>query len=147
MNASTSKEPIRILLIEDEEIDRMALDRALKRSGVHALMSYALDGAEGMAMLRGEHGQDPLVRPHLVLLDLNMPRMGGIEFLDRLRADETLRRTVVFVLTTSAHEVDRAKCYDRGVAGFIVKQNMSTQSNMLLEMIERYWAVVDLPLE
>lgn len=145
--SATAREPIRLLLVEDEEVDRMALERALRKSHPEVTLTHAFDGAEGLARLRGDENTEALSRPHLVLLDLNMPGMGGIEFLDNLREDPKLRRTVVFVLTTSAHEEDRSQCYDRGVAGFIVKKNIGAQSSVLLDMIERYWNVVELPLQ
>ncbi len=144
--SATAREPIRLLLIEDEEVDRMALERALRKSNSNVNLTHAVNGIEGLRKLRGDATTEALTRPHLVLLDLNMPAMGGIEFLDHLRNDPKLRRTVVFVLTTSAHEKDRAECYDRGVAGFIVKQNIGSQSTVLLDMIERYWKVVELPM-
>lgn len=138
---------LRVLLVEDDEVDKMLIERAFQRSGVEVDLTPARDGLEALEAILGSPEREPLPRPYLVVLDLNMPRMGGIEFLDRLRSDPELRRTVVFVLTTSEHERDRAACYNHCVAGFVVKQSLATQSQALVKFLERYWQLVQLPLE
>lgn len=81
---------IRILLVEDDEVDVLAIQRALKKKRVVNALAVAKDGIEALEILRGENGHQVLPRPHIILLDLNMPRMNGLEFLEVIRADPTL---------------------------------------------------------
>ena len=91
---------VTLLLVEDDAVDAEAIQRAFRQQRIANPFVVVRDGVEALAALRGERG--PLVpHPFLVLLDVNMPRMNGIEFLEALRADPVLSRTVVFVLTTS----------------------------------------------
>ena len=135
-------ERLRVLLVEDDEVDRMLVERSFGRSGVDVCLQQAADGEEALRVLRGEAGQTPLDPPYLVILDLNLPRMGGLEFLSELRSDPKLKHTVVFVLTTSDHEADRTACYDRGVAGYVLKQNLAGQSQTLARFLNEYWNLV-----
>ncbi len=98
-------------------------------------------------MLRGESQIPPMLplARRLVLLDLNMPRMGGLEFLQELRADETLRSTPVVVLTTSNQECDRIEAYNRNVAGYILKPITFTNFAELMTTLNKYWALCELP--
>jgi len=80
-----------------------------------------------------------------VLLDLNMPRMGGIEFLAELRADPSLRRTIVFVMTTSAAEEDRLRAYEKNIAGYVVKHRLGQSFLESISMLEHYWRVIEFP--
>jgi len=106
----------------------------------------AHDGFEGLAALRGEAGAPIVEHPCIVLLDLSMPRMGGIEFLEVLRADSVLTSTVVFVMTTSAEERDRLAAYKHHIAGYIVKKDLSNDGlAKAIEMLDHYWRVVELP--
>ena len=84
-------------------------------------------------------------RPHIVLLDLNMPRMNGIEFLRQLREDQEHRDAVVFVLTTSSMTEDKAAAYDAGIAGYIQKTSAGRGLLQLVELLDAYCSVVELP--
>jgi CheY-like chemotaxis protein len=112
------KQDISILLVEDNEIDVMGVQRAFRQSSFENSLVVAGNGCEALELLRDD-GKVP--RPYLVLLDLNMPRMNGIEFLQEIRRDHDLRKSVVFVLTTSNAPEDRSKAYEQNVAGYIVK--------------------------
>jgi len=105
---------------------------------------HAIDGVEALAMLR-QRTPTPLQRPYIVLLDLKMPRMGGLQFLKELRSDDTLRRTVVFVLSTSNSEEDRRQAYDAGVAGYLSKNQSGGDFGRVLQMLRYYLDIVDLP--
>src|SRR4051794_36855825 len=108
-----SERHLNILLVEDDELDVMNVRRAFKKNNIANPLYVAGNGLEALAMLRGETGTDPI--PHdrrLILLDLNMPKMGGIEFLRELRADPELRATTVIVLTTSDEERDKVNAYN-----------------------------------
>lgn len=118
-----SGKPVSVLLVEDDEVDIEAMRRAFALAGVDRPITVARDGLEALAVLRGEAPGDgpPLAWPVLVVLDLNMPRMKGTEFLAELRSDPALRRLPVFVLTTSDDERDKAEAYGHNPAGYLVK--------------------------
>lgn len=112
---------ISILLVEDDEVDAMNLKRAFKKVKITNPLHVAENGLEALALLRGE-GCPPIIpRPKLILLDLNMPCMNGLEFLQELRTDPDLRSISVIVLTTSDEEQDKVAAYDLNVAGYILK--------------------------
>jgi CheY-like chemotaxis protein len=136
---------VTFLLVEDDEVDVQAMRRAFMRLRLANEMVVTRDGIEALDLLRG-NGRPALERPFIVLLDLNMPRMGGIEFLEVIRADAALNDAVVFVLTTSAEERDRVDAYRNHVAGYIVKQELSSGGLLdAIDMLDRYWRVVELP--
>lgn len=136
---------VHVLLLEDDSLDVEAVRRAFKKARIANDLTVARDGIEGLAILRGEDGHDPIPKPYIVILDLNMPRMDGIEFLDELRADADHRDAVVFVLTTSKADEDRAASYDKNVAGYIVKSDVGKGFLKVTELLDNYWRVVMLP--
>jgi CheY-like chemotaxis protein len=109
-----------ILLADDDRIDTKAFLRALAKLGAAHSVSVARDGQEAWEMLSGEAG----LRPDLIVLDINMPRMSGLELLRRIREEDGLRETPVFVLTTSDEESDRLDALKLQVAGYIVKSEL-----------------------
>ncbi len=141
MTAST----VTILLVEDDEVDRMAIRRAFRDLKIANPIIEAVDGIEALQRLRGEGDFDPVPAPCLMLLDLNMPRMGGIELLEVLRSDPALRRMVVFVMTTSSAEEDRLHAYDKNVAGYVVKHRIGQDFLDSIAMLQAYWRVVEFP--
>lgn len=134
-----------ILLVEDDEVDVMAVKRAFRQLKIANPLYEARDGLEALEMLRGTAGRPPLPRPYIVLLDLNMPRMGGLEFLDALRKDPVLHRSIVFVMTTSADEEDRVRAYNQNIAGYVLKHSPGRSFMDAVSMLEHYWRVVELP--
>lgn len=136
---------VSILLVDDDSLDRMAFRRALQAQKIANPIYEAKDGIEGLEMLRGTVDRDPVPHPLVVVLDLNMPRMNGHEFLTELRADEDLRRAVVFVLTTSTAPRDRQEAYGRNVAGYIVKSDVGQSFLEAISMLDNYWRIVILP--
>jgi len=138
---------VTFLLVDDDDVDVMVLKRAFKLLKIANPVVEASDGAVALDILRGENGHSRLKKPYIVLLDLNMPRMNGIEFLDEIRNDANLRRTVIFVLTTSNDERDKFEAYENHVAGYIVKGDAGETFLQALEMLDRYWRVVELPIE
>ncbi|MEZ4447664.1 MAG: response regulator [Polyangiaceae bacterium] len=134
-----------ILLVDDDNVDAMAVERAFKRAKIANPLHLARDGVEGLDMLRGKGGHEPLPKPYLIILDLNMPRMNGIEFLAELREDPNHRDAIVFVLTTSQADEDRAASYDKNVAGYLLKSKLGDGFLDLVELLDRYWRVVMLP--
>lgn len=136
---------VSILLVEDDDIDAEAIGRAFVKSKIANPIYRARDGIEALSMLRGTDGQQRLSRPYIILLDLKMPRMNGLSFLDELRIDEDLRNSVVFVLTTSSAEQDMVAAYEKFVAGYIVKSRAGSSFADLIGMLDYYWRVVELP--
>lgn len=136
---------VTILVVEDDDIDAMAIERSLKKQKVVNNMCRAKDGIEALEILRGNGNPQPLSRPFLILLDINMPRMNGLEFLEELRADDTLKDSIIFVLTTSKADEDRLAAYKNNVAGYIVKSDVASGFMDVVVMLESYWKVVTLP--
>ena len=136
---------VNLLLVDDDEVDVQGMKRAFAKSRIANPMTVARDGIEALEILRGEAGRQKLPKPHLILLDLNMPRMNGIEFLEVIRADDDLKSAVVFMVTTSKAEEDKARAYGHNVAGYIVKQDPANTFLQAVSMLEHYWKVVEFP--
>ena len=133
---------LHILLVEDDEVDVMNVKRAFEKNKILNPLYVASNGLEALTMLR--EGKVPQAR-RLVLLDLNMPGMGGIEFLRELRADPKLRLTPVVVLTTSGDEKDRIDAYDFHVAGYLRKPVEFPNFMELTAALNKYWTLVEMP--
>jgi len=134
---------VKVLLVDDNDVDAEGVERAFRKHRILNPIIRARDGREALASLRS----GAVIKPFIVLLDLNMPRMNGIEFLQELRADPTLHDSIVFVLTTSARDEDRAASYGFNVAGYVVKESVGEDFIKLLEMLGAYWRIVELPVE
>jgi CheY-like chemotaxis protein len=134
---------VSILLVDDDDVDVMGVHRALKKLKIVNPIVRARDGIEGLALLR-----DPsaVPRPYIILLDLNMPRMNGLEMLAELRRDPMLTSSVVFVLTTSKADEDIVEAYQQHVAGYIIKSQVGEGFLRVVEMLDQYWRVVELPM-
>jgi CheY-like chemotaxis protein len=133
---------LNILLVEDDQVDVMNVKRAFDRNKIANPLFVAGDGIEALALLRS--GKIPRER-RLVLLDLNMPRMNGLEFLRELRADPELHSTVVIVLTTSNDERDKVEAYNLNVAGYLLKPVTFINFVETMAALNKYWALVELP--
>lgn len=134
-----------ILLVDDDKVDAMAVKRSFRELKIGNPIVEARNGIEALDKLRGENGQEKVTAPLLILLDLNMPRMGGLEFLTELRGDPNLRRHLVFVMTTSSAEEDRIRAYDQNVAGYVLKHRPGQTFLEAMSMIEHYWRVIEFP--
>lgn len=136
---------LHILLVDDDEVDVMNVQRAFKRNNILNPLSVASDGIEALEMLRGQ-GPNPLPAvKRLILLDLNMPRMSGLEFLRELRDDAALRPLSVVVLTTSDDERDKVEAYNLNVAGYILKPVTFTAFVEAMATLNKYWSINELP--
>jgi len=136
---------IKILLVDDDDVDAEMVIRGFRKSRIGNEITVAEDGIQALEVLR-ENGDGGLRKPYIVLLDLNMPRMNGFDFLDELRSDEFLRDTIVFVLTTSKADMDRARSYAKNVAGYIVKSDVGPSFKSAVELLQCYWTTVTLPV-
>ncbi|HEY9847794.1 MAG TPA: response regulator [Candidatus Caenarcaniphilales bacterium] len=137
---------INLLLVDDDEVDVMNVQRAFKKNNISNPLYVASNGLEALAMLRGNHNL-PLVPParRLILLDLNMPKMGGIEFLRELRSDAELKVTPVVVLTTSKEDNDKVDAYNLNVAGYIVKPVTFLKFVEAIATLNTYWTLSEMP--
>jgi CheY-like chemotaxis protein len=138
---------INILLVEDDEVDIMNVKRAFKKYKISNPLFIAENGVEALAMLRSQNGQPPEVPENrrLILLDLNMPKMNGLEFLQELRKQEDLKRTPVIVLTTSDEDKDRIEAYNLNVAGYILKPVTFANFAEVMIALNKYWALCEMP--
>lgn len=136
---------VTLLLVEDDDVDVESLRRAFQKARIANPIVRARDGVEAIELLRGVAPHPPLPRPYLILLDLKMPRMGGLEFLGELRRDPVHQDAVVFVLTTSSDEEDKVKAYNHKVAGYIPKSTLPDPFIDLTVMLDYYWRIVELP--
>jgi len=129
-----------ILLVEDDRVDIMTVQRALKKIDVSNPLYVARTGVEALAMLRGDGvpAIEPL--PSLILLDLNLPKMGGIEFLKELRADPVLQSLHVIVLTSSNEPRDRAAAFEYEVDDYIVKPHTFNEFSSAMSVILADWS-------
>lgn len=133
---------LNILLVEDDEVDVMNVRRAFERNHIANPLFVTSDGVEALARLRD--GTVPRER-RIVLLDLNLPRMNGIEFLRELRRDPELAATPVVVLTTSDDERDKVDAYHLNVAGYLLKPVTFTNFCDAMAALNKYWTLVELP--
>jgi len=140
-----SYSPLTVLLVEDDEIDVEAIRRSFKKLKIANPIKNAKDGVEALGILRGIDGYEKICPPYIILLDINMPRMNGLELLEIIRSDEELKDSVVFVLTTSDEEKDRFAAYQNNVAGYILKHKSGESFIDAVSMLEHYWKVVELP--
>lgn len=133
---------LNILLVEDDEVDVMNVRRAFERNNVSNPLYVAGNGLEALEMLRD--GTVPRER-RLILLDLNMPKMNGIEFLQALRADPELAAAPVVVLTTSNDDQDKIDAYNFNVAGYLLKPVTFSNFCERMTTLNKYWTLVEMP--
>jgi CheY-like chemotaxis protein len=130
-----------VLLVEDDSVDAMTVKRAFKDLRVMNPLTHRINGEEALEYLRDKSSEEPCV----ILLDLNMPKMNGIEFLKVVKADDVLKRIPVIVLTTSKEECDIMDSFKLSVAGYIVKPVNYTKFVETIRTIDLYWTLSELP--
>ncbi len=130
-----------ILLVEDDDLDAITTKRALADLKVRNKLVHRVNGDDALEFLRDEANPKPCI----ILLDLNMPRMDGFEFLREIKADPALKRIPMVVLTTSDAEQNVLESYDLGVVGYIVKAIDYKQFVDTMRAISVYWNLNQLP--
>ena len=133
---------INILLVEDDEVDVMTVKRAFAKNNISNPLFVASNGIEALELLRKENVP---ARRRLILLDVNMPKMNGIEFLRELRADPNLQQSSVVMMTTSNEERDRIEAFKLNVAGYLLKPVTFQQFAEVMSTINKYWALMEMP--
>jgi CheY-like chemotaxis protein len=137
----SDRQEVTLFLIEDDDVDAMSIERSFKKQRIGNTIIRAKYGMEALEMLNA--GRVP--EPFLILLDLNMPRMNGLEFLKSLRLDGKLNNSVVFVLTTSSDDKDIVSSYSQHIAGYFVKSEAGQGFNGIVDMLQGYWKIAHLP--
>ncbi len=130
-----------ILLVEDDEVDVLTVRRALKDLNVSNPLEVAANGEEALVRLRNGKAQ----RPAIILLDLNMPRMSGLEFLRQVRTDGGAKGIPIVVLTTSRQDQDVVEGFNYNVAGYMIKPVDYTKFVEVMQAIDLYWSLSELP--
>lgn len=138
-------EMVNILVVDDDDVTAETVRRSLGKVGGSFHVVEAADGQEGLDILKGR-SEKRLERPYITLLDLNMPRMNGFEFLEAVRGDPTLASSVIFVLSTSDSDADRTRAYKDQVAGYMLKSAIGPQMVRLTALLHDYAQSVRLPL-
>lgn len=142
----TKRRPVTILLAEDDDGEAKAISRAFRNVRLANPIVRVVDGVEALETLRGENGKAKITGPIVMLVDLNMPRMGGLELITELRKDPKLRRTIVFVLTTSDQEKDIMAAYDAQISGYIQKDIAGKDFQGLVDLLDDFWKVIQMPV-
>ena len=136
---------LNFLLVEDDDVDVMNVQRAFKKNNIVNPLYVAQNGIDALEMLRGEAGREKIPKPKIILLDINMPKMNGIEFLEVIRADPELKSILVIVLTTSNEERDKVAAYSLNVAGYILKPVKLEDFVQAMATLDMYWTLNQLP--
>ncbi|MEG3438662.1 response regulator [Pannus brasiliensis CCIBt3594] len=138
---------INILLVEDDEVDVMNVKRAFRKNNILNPLHVASNGLEALTLLRGVDGSPPELSAHqlLILLDLNMPKMGGLEFLQEIRADSHLKTIPVVILTTSNQDQDRMEAYQLNISGYILKPVTFSNFVETMATLNKYWTLCEMP--
>ena len=134
------------LIVEDSELDAEKIVRSMHRLGMTNETLRVKNGEAALDVLRGTNGRTRLIAPYIILLDINMPKMNGLEFLQALRSDEGIAHSPVFMLTTSDSQRDIDAAYRFNVCGYIVKPVKTEQMVAALNTLNLYWNLTELPM-
>lgn len=132
---------LNILLVEDDEVDVMNVKRSFRKNKIAHQLHVASDGIDALERLRSN--EIPL--PQVILLDINMPRMGGLEFLREIRKDPKLNTIMVFIMSTSDNPIDKSNAFRHNVAGYIVKPLSAEKFNQALSRLAAFWDICEFP--
>lgn len=136
---------VEFLIIDDDDVSIMAIQRSMRKLSLANPVKVARNGLEALEVLKNSVGADNKLPPFIITLDLSMPKMNGLEFLEHVRNDSLFNKLVIFVLTTSDAPTDIASAYDKNIAGYIVKENATETLRDALEMLNNYARLIVLP--
>ena len=128
-----------VMLVEDDEVDVMNVQRSFRKNKVPHRLRIANDGLQALGLLR----DSSIPTPQVILLDINMPRMGGLEFLRELRSDPALHSIAVFIMSTSDNPIDKETAYRYNVAGYIVKPLSAEKFNQAISRLVAFWEICE----
>ncbi|MCP0912945.1 MULTISPECIES: response regulator [Legionella] len=135
---------VHILLVEDDEVDIQDIQRTFRKNKISNPLHIARNGVEALNMLLGLNGEQKLFpTPQIILLDINMPKMNGIEFLKKMRSNPDLNSLHVFILTSSNAERDKMAAYKLDIAGYIVKPLQFSDFTQAISFFNLYWTLLD----
>ena len=134
-------EQVTLLVVEDDDIDFMTIERSFSRERIANSIIRARHGEEALSLL----ANDAVPSPYVILLDLQMPKMGGLEFLEQVRGNKNTANAIVFVLTTSDDEQDILNSYAKNVAGYFVKEEAGKEFIEIVSLLQGYWRIAHLP--
>lgn len=137
--------PMNILLVEDNDIDAEIFQRGLAKFGSLGSLIRKRDGQEALEFLKEDVIARKMPRPYVVLLDINMPRMNGHDFLQAVRNDEELRDERIIVFTTSNSQMDVEQAYQLNANGYVVKPTGSKKLSDVLDALHRFWEICEDP--
>ncbi|MEE9364187.1 MAG: response regulator [Cellulophaga sp.] len=130
---------MKILFIEDDTIETMKLHRTVSKLEIKHEITGVTNGEEALDFLKSDESL-----PDIILLDLNMPRISGIEFLEIIKQDPTLQYIPIIILTTSENRIDLLKCYSKGIAGYLIKPLNLEDYKEKLKRLFQYWEINEL---
>lgn len=136
---------VSILLVEDDDGDAKGFKKSFEKAGISNPIIRVVDGIEALKTLRGHSEAEKLTEPYVIISDINMPRMNGIEFISKLREDPDLKKAIVFMLTTSKNSGDIDLAYLSHIAGYICKDSVGIDFVNLIDLMKNYWNLVVLP--
>ena len=130
---------IKILYVEDNEGDILLFTEAIKESGIDHVLNVVRNGYEGIQFLKHDGEYKNMIIPNIILLDINMPEMNGLELLDLIKADEKFKQLPVIMFTTSSSQKDIMEAYKKYANSYIVKPYEENELSALIEGIRNYW--------
>lgn len=136
---------VTILVVDDDDVDAKGVERAFRKAKISNPIMRADSGIDALEILRGNDSNRIIQKPYMLLVDLNMPRMNGLELIREIRNDEKLQGTIAFILTTSKAQEDKKEAYDLNIAGYIVKERVGQDFTNLIHMVEHYWSIIEFP--
>lgn len=137
---------INFMLVDDDEIDIKDMQRTFKKNNIPNPIHIATNGLDALNKLLGKNGEKKLTpTPKIIILDINMPKMNGIEFIKNIRTHKQLKSLLVFILTTSNSERDKIEAYNLNVAGYIVKPFQVSQFMEIISSLHHYWNLLEFP--
>ena len=144
-NRTDKLKPVQFMIVDDDDVSIMAIQRSMNKLNIINPVVVAKDGLEALQLLTDIIGTKGTLPPFIITLDLSMPRMGGLEFLDHVRNTPALQKLIIFVLTTSDAPADIAQAYKKNIAGYILKENTTETLRKSIAMLNDYAQLVLLP--